>query len=365
MCIQLLGCQDTQNNHPIFQYYPPESTFSEGYVNKIYYHYYPDNPDQNAATQIGYTKYIKIDDSRFKTVLYNAGFQHEGERNFLVKGDTLIVESGYEVQARNPVDTTRLNIIGSIHSIWSGAIGDPYQLKYTFGDREYIYSERQKSAKDTMILNKKAKIIETDWDYLEVANDSIVSKGSTEDYYVQGLGYFGARAKGPEFSRHIELAEQISIEEFEKRANHGEHRVAYIDPKKSISDDSDFELCGHIRNVADYYNSTPDGSYLHGKRAMLDTIHSNLDRSKRFDQSGFLVYRFVVNCEGKTGRFVVEGYDSDYQPQEFEAETVDHLYSILERLEEWRPVVIRDEARDAYFYINFKIENGEIVDILP
>ena len=39
-----------------------------------------------------------------------------------------------------------------------------------------------------------------------------------------------ARAKGPEFSRHIELAEQMSIEEFEKRANHGEHRVAYIDP---------------------------------------------------------------------------------------------------------------------------------------
>ena len=162
ICIQLLGCQDTQTDHPIFRYYPPESTFSEGYVNKIYYHYYPDNPDQNAATQIGYTKYIKIDDNRFKTVLYNAGFQHEGERHFLVKGDTLIVESGYEVQARNPVDTTRLNLIGNTHSIWSGAIGDPYQLKYTFGDREYIYSERQKSAKDTMIFNKKAKVIETE-----------------------------------------------------------------------------------------------------------------------------------------------------------------------------------------------------------
>ena len=54
-----------------------------------------------------------------------------------------------------------------------------------------------------------------------------------------------------------------------------------------------------------------------------------------------------------------------YQPLKFEEETIEHLYGILRKLEEWRPVVINEEARDAYFYITFKIEDGKITDILP
>ena len=62
---------------------------------------------------------------------------------------------------------------------------------------------------------------------------------------------------------------------------------------------------------------------------------------------------------------MAEGYDLNYQPMEFHQETIDHLYGILQKLEDWRTVVIRDEVRDAYFYITFNIDNGQIIDILP
>ena len=127
----------------------------------------------------------------------------------------------------------------------------------------------------------------------------------------------------------------------------------------------EFNLCGHERFIADYYNSTPDGQYIHGKRALLDTVFNNLDEAKMLEQNGMLIFRFVVNCEGKAGRFIVDGYDFMYQPLKFEEETIEHLYGILSKLEEWRPVVINEEARDAYFYITFKIEDGKITDILP
>ena len=365
LLIQILGCEQQPSNHPVFKYYPPEDVFEDGYVSKYYYHYYPDNPDRRAGTEIGYTKYVKLDDTHYTAENYNAGFDLVSNRYYVVEGDSIVLEKGLGISSRNVTDTTAMNLLDNTISVWESEKRNPYRVQYTFGDEEYIFTEHQVAVVDTVFNDKPAKAFYADWNYSKADSDSVVNEGSSTSYYVQGLGFFGSESKGPDYARHIELVEQMSIEEFEMRADHGEHRVAWINPTKAISDDSDFNLCGHERRIADYYNSTPDGRYIHSKRAMLDTIYSNLDRSKLFDQSGRLVFRFVVNCEGKPGRFIAKGYDLDYEPMEFNSQTVDHLFGILQKLNEWRPVVLRGEARDAYFYITFNIENGEITDILP
>ncbi|MEM7297737.1 MAG: hypothetical protein AAF391_05665 [Bacteroidota bacterium] len=366
LCIILLsGCEQKPTNHPVFKYYPPEEVFEDGYVSKYYYHYYPDNPDRRAATEIRYTKYIKTSDTNFRTENFNAGFELVSERYYIVDGDSIVIERGSGIDRSDPTDTVDLNVLSNTLSVWRGEMSNPYQVQYTYGDKEYIYTEDQHAVTDTTILDKPAKVFANSWNYREVGSDSLFNEGTSKSYYVQELGFFGSDNKGSDYSQQVELVEQMSVEEFDKRADHGQYRVAYIDPNESISDDTNFALCDHIINVADYYNSTPDGRYIHGKRAMLDSIYANLDKSKLFDQNGSLVFRFVVNCEGKAGRFIAEGYDVSYQPMEFETETIEHLLGLLQRLEDWRPVVIREEANDAYFYINFKIENGEIIDILP
>lgn len=359
----LLGCSEQSENHPVFKYYPPKDVFEEGFVSKYYLHYYPNNPDAFPGTEIEYTKYIKRNDTLFMTEGYNAGFELINNRFYSVDENKLAVVSG--INSRNVTDTTELELLNNSHSVWEGEKEEPYQQQYEWDGEKYIYTENQLAVADTMIMDKPAKVFRYDWNYRKADTDSILNEGLTNSYYVQGIGFYGADTKGSSYRRQVELIEQMSLKEFEKRANHGEHRVGWIDPNQTISDDSNFKICGHERRIADYYNSTPDGRYLHSKRAMLDTIYSNLDKAKLFDQSGRLVFRFVVNCEGKAGRFVAEGYDLNYQPMEFHQETIDHLYGILQKLEDWRTVVIRDEVRDAYFYITFNIDNGQIIDILP
>lgn len=359
----LIGCEQNPTHHPVFKYYPSENIFEEGYVSKFYHHYYPDNPDQSAGTEIGYTKYIKLDATHLKTQKYDAAYDLVSERLFQVQGDSVMLEEGFGI--RNFTDTTQLNPLSKTIAKWESEMSEPYRIQYPFGDKQYIYTEYQTAVADTIILDKPAKVFSTRWNSREAKSDSIFNEGTTKAYYVQGHGFYESRSKWSAYSRHTELIEQMSIAEFERRADHGQHRVAWIDPENTISDDADFQICGHERRIADYYNSTPDGRYIHSKKALLDTVEMNLDKSKLFNQNGRLVFRFVVNCEGKAGRFIARGYDLDYRPKEFRNETVDHLFSILQKLEKWRPVVIRDESRDAYFYITFNIVNGEITDILP
>ncbi|WP_420576761.1 hypothetical protein [Ekhidna sp.] len=359
------GCDEKPSDSPIFKYYPPESVFEDGFVSKYYSHYYPDNTDRRPITEVKYTKHVRLDENHFMTEEYNAGFQLMNNRFYEISGDSLILDRGMGISYRDYTDTTELNLLSKVVSVWEHEMKTPYQIQYEFDDQAYIYTEQQQSAYDSIILDKPAKVFLSEWNYREAGKDSTFNKGKTRSYYVQDMGFFGSDGEGEDYSLQMELIEQMSVEEFEKRAAHGEHRVAWIDPDQTIGDDTEFTLCGHEIRIADYYNSTPDGRYLHDKRAMMDTIFTNLDKSKLEDQNGSLVFRFVVNCEGKAGRFIAKGYDVNYQPMEFRKETVEHLYSILKKLEDWRPVVIGDEGRDAYYYINFKIENGEIIDILP
>ncbi|MEM7549533.1 MAG: hypothetical protein AAF363_07660 [Bacteroidota bacterium] len=364
-CLLLLGCKQEVSDHPVFKYFPSEDVFREGYVSKYYYHFYPNDKGRDAATEISYIKYVKLDEVRYKTETYNAGFDLESERNFLLEGDSVILEYGSQTSLYTPADTNDYVIPAKTTATWDSEKQSPYQVQYTFGEQDYVYTEYQKSVYDTLIKDQPAKAFINTYDYKKVGQDSVLDGGNIKTLYVQGLGFFGAESQGDRYARQTELIEQMSIEEFEKRSKHGMHRVAWIDPENTISDDSDFKICGHERAIADYYNSDPDGRYIHTKQAMLDTIKAHLDESKLFDQSGRLVFRFVVNCEGKAGRFIAEGYDMSYQKMTFRQETIDHLFDIFQKLKEWRPTVIRGKARDAYFYITFNLENGKIVNILP
>jgi len=95
------------------------------------------------------------------------------------------------------------------------------------------------------------------------------------------------------------------------------------------------------------------------------SLSDQLEPEKLKGQNGMLAYRFVINCEGKAGRFIFRSYDFDYPAKEFSSTAKAHLLEILLRLKTWQPCVIRSENRDSYAYITFKIKDGEIIDILP
>lgn len=357
----LAACTQQTNNHPILKYYPPDDVFEDGYVNKYYRHYYPKNKDRKPATEITYSKFRK-EGNRIFIENFNAGFDLVATSELTVSETEIASKKLMDINRR---DTIEIEIINPVRSRWDRTDGDPYLLRYKYGDKYYRYTETQRSIYDTIIDGKEAKSIVTEGEYISEETGEVSSQFTNTAHYVSGLGFYSSMSENDSYQSEVELMEQMPVEEFERRSDHGKHRIAWIDPENTLDVGEDFIICGHERFIADYYNSTPDGRYSHGKRALLDTVFNNLDESKMLEQNGMLVFRFVVNCEGKAGRFVVDGYDFMYQPLRFEDETVEHLYGILRKLEDWRPVVINDEARDAYFYITFKIENGKITDILP
>ncbi|MEM8894363.1 MAG: hypothetical protein AAGC88_07290 [Bacteroidota bacterium] len=359
------ACTRYEEDHPVFRYYPPSNVLDDGYVNKYYEHYYPDDPNRSAGTSIVYIKEMRLPSGELVNEYYNAGFALSGSRRYAIDQAEVSVIYESDVRTYLKTDTVVSEIVKSNFKVWGGDATDAYQSKFDYENEPYLLTKNQLSQYDSTILGHPAKVFEIASDIRREGSDSTFNESVAKEYFVQDFGFFGSDQLRDGYMLRTELVEQMSLEEFKRRAAHGEHRVAWIDKDQSMSDDTDFELCGHEIDIADYYNSTPQGTYVHNKRAMLDTIEAHLDKAKLAGPSGMLTFRFVVNCEGKVGRFIVQGYDQAYQKTTFNQETVDHLFGIIQRLEEWQPVVIRDQPMDAYFYITFKLKDGEITDILP
>ena len=360
----VLSCEDKSQEHPVFKYYPPTSVFEDGYVNKYYEHYEPTTNNRNSALKLTYSLYRKTSSTSFLVEGYTAGFDLSSRAHYHVEGTELYMDSLFTIRQD---DTVYHRFKSSLHSRWDRVSPTQGQEStFDFYDNKHELSRQQLAVYDSLIDGKSAKVfLKSASRVVTNESDTTTYKWETTSYYVEGLGYFGGIEKSEEYNWRIELIEQMPLAAFRNLMEHGKSRIAYIDPEEVLDRDERFEICGHERFINDYYNSNPDGSYKHSKAALVDTVFNNLDGEKLMNQTGMLTFRFVVNCEGEAGRFIAEGYDLNYQPYEFPEETVTHLYEIIRKLTDWTPVISGGEPSDAYFYLTFKLNNGEITDILP
>ena len=151
----LFGCEEKINDHPVFKFYPSDDVFEEGFVSKYYYHYYPDNPDSRAGTEIGYTKYTKLNDTLFKRESYDAAFRLIGRRSYKVTGDSVLLHEGITI--RNVIDTSSLNILNPTIATWDSDLQEPHLIQNSFNDVNYIYSEYQTAVIDTMMEGRRLR----------------------------------------------------------------------------------------------------------------------------------------------------------------------------------------------------------------
>ena len=130
-----------------------------------------------------------------------------------------------------------------------------------------------------------------------------------------------------------------------------------------------FQLCN--KNL--YINNPNNRYYYKGTR--LENGHENIRRAiKREynpsiyqDQNGLVRVRFVVNCEGKTGLFEVDEMTLDYQLTDLDDSMSNKLLDITRTLGPWIPGMssYANYPIDTYYFITYRIKNGEIVDIFP
>lgn len=130
-------------------------------------------------------------------------------------------------------------------------------------------------------------------------------------------------------------------------------------------DEIGFETCNGDSEILQYFNLGEGPVYSGEKSNILHTFNSSYQPVSNKDQSGLIRIRFIVNCEGKAGRFRVLQSDFDYQEKEFDGEIVTQLLSITKGLKNWKVLVRNGVPVDYYMYLIFKIKEGQLIDILP
>lgn len=132
------------------------------------------------------------------------------------------------------------------------------------------------------------------------------------------------------------------------------------DPKQ---DDPAFTVCRE--NYVPQYYSLESG--YEGEKPAIEAyfrknfVHNN--KHKAVD--GYITIRFVVNCQGKTGRFRLQEVGPDLVAKQFPAELSSQLLRLVKSLQGWKPGMNNGVALDYYKYLTFKIKDGNIAEILP
>ena len=136
------------------------------------------------------------------------------------------------------------------------------------------------------------------------------------------------------------------------------HRIGDIAFDENI-DNSEFIVCNEDR-ITQYYSAE---TYYQGGEKTIKNELNELINSLSFNESGFITFRFIVNCENSVGRFRVKMVNSDLKENSFKSNNIKQIQESIKRLKGWQAGKWKDESLDSYYVLNFKIENGKIVDI--
>lgn len=125
-------------------------------------------------------------------------------------------------------------------------------------------------------------------------------------------------------------------------------------------DDTTFTVC-HERWIQQYYSYGVKGE----KSVIINHFKEKYTSKGLEGETGCVTIRFIVNCEGKAGRFRIQEMDFNYNPKTFAPSLIHQLLQLTQQLPGW-PVAQRNNYKfDYYYYLTFKIINGDIKQIMP
>lgn len=362
----VLGCSPTRTPLGLAaDYLPSSSGLRQGIVNKYYFHY-TSNDGYEKTTSIEYRRYQLSPRGHLLIEVFDPGYQLLRRRQFQFNNDQMqIVE---DIAIIRTADTFPATILADHFLNWREGVS-VYRSRTDyeqFGEAEV--KEERTPYPDTLILDRPTKRFLRTRVRTFYPPEKAPSTTYTEfiDTYVRGIGLFQVRAEFEEGTGILELVEQMPGSEFEQLRREAPKRVAYIDPTNRLDVNNDFSPCDSPNKIYDYYNGDPDGGYPGGKKALWEALEPQLNPPLLANTSGYLTFRFVINCEGQTGWFITEEADLDFQQTEFPSELKEYLLQLIQNLPTaWRACEIRGEPVDTYAYLTFKFQDGELIELLP
>jgi len=129
-------------------------------------------------------------------------------------------------------------------------------------------------------------------------------------------------------------------------------------------DDPAFKLCNDEIFLKQYFNFS-QGLQYEGEMLKIKEQFELAYVPIEINESGWVRIRFVVNCRGESGRFRMISSDEHYESRDFDARITDQLVGITKSLDGWKPRPDSENTAEYYQYLVFKIENGDLIEILP
>lgn len=342
-------------------YFPPISLLQSGVVNKYYVHTHIAG-EQDTSTHIYYRAYqLKGDDLVINN--YVDVFTKQLEKKLELSNDQFI--SKQRTRIYQSIGAIHSTIHDSISIDWVNQDAKEKSIEH-FSWGSIITENHQISNKDSTYLDLSSKVFLSKGTIVQQQEQETSSHNYTyKNIYTEGLGLTRTEFRIENQSSWHELVEQIHLDDFLATREENLNLIGYIDTLQSLDIDKPFPMCLLRDNIYQYYVDGKSIHYLDGKSGIWKIINENLDTTKLFEESGYLTFRFIINCEGRAGRHVTEEADLDFQPKQFSQETKDHFYSILQKMDNWFPTEYEGERVDAYSYLTFKLEDGELIEILP
>ncbi|WP_036151298.1 hypothetical protein [Maribacter forsetii] len=138
--------------------------------------------------------------------------------------------------------------------------------------------------------------------------------------------------------------------------------IGYIDPEKALLNNT-YSLCNNGK-IYRTYNGAGLDAYKNTKRQFRINL-ANKYSGDSFTESGYINFRFLVNCDGNPGWFEIVQMNLDLEEKELNSEMVDSLLTFTAMPENWNTLEFREDPGNYYMYISYRIENGKVVEIIP
>jgi len=83
--------------------------------------------------------------------------------------------------------------------------------------------------------------------------------------------------------------------------------------------------------------------------------------------SGYVTFRFFVDCKGTMSRIKVMQTDEEYKPTHFPRDYINDLHSYIRTLDRWPQNIDIEDIKNVNYiaFITLRIRHGEILNILP
>lgn len=129
-------------------------------------------------------------------------------------------------------------------------------------------------------------------------------------------------------------------------------------------DKSSFQPCHGDDKVYQYFNMS-QGLQFDGEKKAMEDYFLQQYKPVSSEQSGWIRIRFMVNCEGQTGRFRLLEADENYQERPFDKNISSQLMKLARELKGWKIQKMDGTPIDYYQYVVFKINQGNIEKVMP